>query len=575
MTSVTSFDEYLSGGDPTRNSNQDTAVESLLKLRRLNPHLVPILAAAAGFGKTKTSQKWVFALEKLHGERLKSLYVTTRRQIADSLFSELCNLSDRSVMIYYGGRVATVVNGDLTEWDDDDVSERKHIDLVGEYDIVITTVDQMCALQNSHVDCVTYIHLLQDRVMILDEYHEIVSIPKMILFLKEMFDTKRELVNDHILPMSATPNLPLSNALFGTEKFHLVRTKSVYDKQVRVVLHLREEIGVAEAKEFFSGFSDRADVLSVSDGLNPLRDLAFEGEGGFVYSSYLDTPDRRAAFSSLMDHNGKHASLDSRSCWSGPVLQASVDASWRCLATTTTTPENLLQRGGRTQRHQGGVAEWNILLPTGESKVHRHLWEGLRPHASYVLGWSRHLVSIGERLGAVVENSVMEFTVAEDFLYNEYFDYSDKCLKDTKVKDELSEYIDLGIKDLKKEDFFEPRMSFAPKKKRVQDKLASRSMRGNGSVWISVSECDRNKVETGAQRVVSIELKPHRKKLIAELELCGAFRKAHGFNKYNCGSPKKMFYLARNKNTPIILPKEVAKYWFGPEVSGVGLFWCK
>ena len=210
-----SFEERFPNSE--RSFKQESVCDELID----DPCNVSALFGPAGVGKTK-----IF-LDFIGKTNPKKVFIICPRVvIAEGIFSELLSeyIPNASIEVLTGEIKEKSRNGVVSELKDNERFES---------DIVITSIDQIVSVMNSHKNMNIFTSFMQSHV-IFDEFHEYVNLPGFNLRFLEL--VKAKLTIGRTLLVSATPNPTfLEKMLDGEVEIHKIETFDLADKKVGVI----------------------------------------------------------------------------------------------------------------------------------------------------------------------------------------------------------------------------------------------------------------------------------------------------------------------------------------------------
>ena len=303
-----------------------------------------IVNAPAGFGKTLTGLIWGIRDNK------KLIWVTPRNAVAesvyDSVIKELAKLGvESNVQLLLSSEVKRSNNGS---------------DKVYDADIIITNIDNFLApsFRKSIMDLSA---LLLTTDVVFDEYHELSTEDAyMALFIKIM--ESRRMTNSRTLLLSATPNLmEMMWNKFGSKNNTVVLPKKhthfdpVHNKPYNITVVNTPPIVKPNSK-----------TLVVKNSIKNSQDMMDTNVyDKLLHSDFLE--DRKHNdLMHLIGNFGKNGT-GNNNILGTPLIQASVDVSFKTVVEDVLSPLATLQRIGRCNRW-GTYNSGDIILHKYEGK---------------------------------------------------------------------------------------------------------------------------------------------------------------------------------------------------------------
>ena len=422
---------------------------------------VACLRGPAGCGKTKIALEWIGRLDASRaGAHRRVVVLVPRTAVGAALFDELVRtyglasdveyLSGATRRYHRGGSEAPV---------------ETPVELEGTGHLLITTIDQLCRALLSHqrIDWMTW---LADADVIVDECHELLELPGIVLLFLETLWLRRRSRGSTLL-VSATPN-PHFLAMLGVEAHDVVDVPSFNHKPYRLVVHrlpgsaydggyasdehpfvsgalapasgpgpvsgsepapgVEPASGLAPAPGTFvvcntAGLAQRASVVHVDAGHEVLC----------LHSRY--TPrDRLALLDDALRTFGPGAPAPTRLLVAGPIVQASLNISTDHLHLEACHAEGFLQRIGRCNRFAASdvaTIELHVCRHAadgrlGDGVLLGHLGQRARTEAfvGYLLEWlGADAAGASSDARASDDEADLETRLTLDALYRLYDDY--------------------------------------------------------------------------------------------------------------------------------------------------------
>lgn len=317
---------------------------------------IACLQGPAGCGKSKIALHYLELLSKLSvascaGVLRKVFVFVPRTAIGEALFNELVQdygITDRVELLTGNVKLMCRAGGTPVETPEDEV---------GTGNLVITTVDRLCAtvLSHRHIDLVTEI---AHSHVIFDEFHELFDIPGISLLFHEVMQLRR-ISRGCTLLVSATPTRYLLDKL-DIEADSVVSVPTFNDKPIHLALQQWDPgvyaLGTRRLPHpFVSGVVDIEDgafVVCNTATTAQMGSLAHKLRGRTVicFHSKYTPRDKSELLQRIIATFGVRGQPQEELLISGPIVQASLNISTRHLHTEGCTAENLLQRLGRSNR---------------------------------------------------------------------------------------------------------------------------------------------------------------------------------------------------------------------------------
>ena len=415
---------------------------------------VACLRGPAGCGKTKIALEWARRLDASRaGAHRRVVVLVPRTAVGAALFDELVRTHGlASDVEYLSGATRRYHRGGS------EAPVETPVELEGTGHLLITTIDQLCRALLSHqrIDWMTW---LADADVIVDECHELLELPGIVLLFLETLWLRRRSRGATLL-VSATPN-PHFLAMLGVEAHDVVDVPSFNDKPYRLVVHrlpgsAYDAHGRASGEHpFVSGALAQASDPGPLPGVGPAPGLA-PTPGTFVVCNtasltqrasvvHVDaghevlclhsryTPrDRLALLDEALRTFGLGAPAPTRLLVAGPIVQASLNISTDHLHLEACHAEGFLQRIGRCNRFavsDAATIELHVCRHAtdgrlGDGVLLGHLGQRARTEAfvGYLLEWlgahasSTHAASSDDGTDLVARLTL-------DALYRLYDDY--------------------------------------------------------------------------------------------------------------------------------------------------------
>ena len=382
---------------------------------------VACLRGPAGCGKTKIALEWARRLDASRaGAHRRIVVLVPRTAVGAALFDELVRTYGLSSDVEYLSGATRRYHRAGSE-----APVETPVELEGTGHLLITTIDQLCRALLSHqrIDWMTW---LADADVIVDECHELLELPGIVLLFLETLWLRRRSRGATLL-VSATPN-PHFLAMLGVEAHDVVDVPSFNRKPYRLVVHrlpgsAYDAHGRASGEHpFVSGaLAQACDSGQVSGpGPTPAPGLA-PTPGTFVLCNtaglaqrasvvHVDaghevlclhsryTPrDRLALLDDALRAFGPEAPAPTRLLVAGPIVQASLNISTDHLHLEACHAEGFLQRIGRCNRFAASDAatiELHVCRRAadgrlGDGVLLGHLGQHARTEAfvGYLLEW--------------------------------------------------------------------------------------------------------------------------------------------------------------------------------------------
>lgn len=287
-----------------------------------------IIKAPAGFGKTLTGLMW-----NLKSNR-KLIWVCPRNIIVETLYDSIIEELNKlnisvSVEQYITGERQKCTHPDIEEFNSD---------------IVITNIDNFLKPTNSilgrSIDICT-------RDVIFDEYHEFVTESALFAGFINVVKARHCLTNSKTMLLSATPSL--INHLWED---NTNKTVILPDKEKHYMS--------AHNKRYKVSFISELDKQKKENSLTILNSISYTQKvftdtnnyDNLIHSQYLPK-DKQDRLDYIIYHFNKKASGDTNnkpSILAAPIIQASMDISFKYLTESIFSPESTVQRIGRLNR---------------------------------------------------------------------------------------------------------------------------------------------------------------------------------------------------------------------------------
>lgn len=416
---------------------------------------IAVLQGPAGVGKTKISLEYA-SLTKSN----KLIYICPRVSICQGLYDDISlDIPNLKVQIYTGEYKLIKEAGIEKDIGDDEF-------LSG--DIIITTIDQMMNLITNHGKFTLLFNLINTTI-VFDEFHEIISTPSMIYYLKEILDI-RKLCKARTLLMSATPNPKILN-FFDIDVDEIVRMNSYHNKIYNISLEEYEDKNPLEEIEEDNSIII-SNTLEVAQRAYLKKDIKGKNKSIVLHSSYVKE-DKNILFNLVFDNFGKN--IKNRKLnfiRSGPIIQASLNISAKNVYTELSSPEDLNQRQGRNNRFSE-YNEANFKIFYNKNISNTYLKKvNFSKKTSFLF------------VDFLINEKGNVFRATLNDMYELYFKFYEKFIDSEELNSDFEKYLETGMDFLIEHDFFKPIEFFNKNKKIDKNKLSKVGLRGS-SVYIN------------------------------------------------------------------------------------------
>lgn len=351
-------DRYLTadGADSARSGRQEKAATELAILDS------NVCNGAPGVGKTRIALS-AYSKRQQSGACKRLLWICPRIDVCLNVLEELSQcLPELTVQIHTGEHQYSYKNG-------------KVIHGLGDYDIKITTTDQVCSKLLKHAKADEMLEYLQSSI-VFDEFHETLTDSTFIPHLYELvwlkaFQSDRDLtlISGTVAPM----HLSLLGGYFesgivGCPTFNQSECHYTYINNPE-----QNHETFAAVKGNWIVFQNK--VLGVQRVY--LDQVANNKSDGLIYHSKFNAQDRRYLFEKINESFGKGSTNDGYTLLNaGPAARASLNISRENLMAECTDPETQAQQDGRKNRF-GEVALSESIYLLGETRYDKKagLWK--------------------------------------------------------------------------------------------------------------------------------------------------------------------------------------------------------
>lgn len=341
-----------------RNVAQSEAAQKLLDARYL-----PVLAGAAGSGKTKIALEWA----KLQNSQ-KIIWVCPRVQVCIGMIKELTSeqyLPNTRIELITGEYKETYQNGVMTETEE-------HQYFSG--DIVVTTIDQVMSSVLTHKKINALIEFLNADV-VFDEYHEYVHITGLNLIFAELVKAKQKQYESgldnrkhRMLLVSATPHyyflehVLAASGCFDSDDVVEMQSFNQSRYQLEWVSYNNKSRDFDQANPFYQPIKDIRTFVITNTATDAQKSFLYRQseENAILYHSKFIKSDKKQMADLVFETFKRDGTGQFEVLRSGPIVQASLNISCDAMMTELTHAENTLQRMGRLDRF-GKNTEINLL----------------------------------------------------------------------------------------------------------------------------------------------------------------------------------------------------------------------
>jgi CRISPR-associated endonuclease Cas3-HD len=288
-----------------------------------------ILKAPAGFGKTLLGLLWFTKRNR------KLIWVCPRNAVASSVYEsiikELINLKiDVSVELFLTG-----VKQKTNKIGIEDFSS----------DIVVTNIDNyLFPTINNAVRNRMYNIVGSDVVF--DEFHELISSDAMFGCFINIMITRNRFTNSKTLLLSATPSIIeyLWDSHGDGNKTCVLPNKDEHYNPAH------DGIYIINKTNDYNSINVTEDSLTIMNSITNSQITCIEKKSDIlIHSNYLDR-DKTNIFSEIFKNYSTKEKVKKPSVVSAPIIQASMDISFKDLTDSVMSPESTLQRIGRCDR---------------------------------------------------------------------------------------------------------------------------------------------------------------------------------------------------------------------------------
>ena len=309
----------------------------------INKH-TSIIKAPAGFGKTLLGLLWGLKHEK------KILWVCPRNVVVEVVYSSILeelsnlNLNEKiSVELFLTGKRIACNSESI-----DDFSS----------DIVVTNIDNF--LSPTHKNKLMYrAYSILDYNVVFDEFHEFVTTSPIFSLFVDIMNIRNNIIKSNTLLLSATPMI--LSYLWDTENFCTQvlpnegkHYDAIHDKKYQIEI-ISDEIKMINVKG-----SNKNTLTIYNSIINSQRHTKTNDTKILVHSDFLEE-DKKEKLDEIYNIYGKQNigetnNIEKKSVVSAPIIQASMDISFKHLKESISSPEETMQRIGRNNRW----GEYNI-----------------------------------------------------------------------------------------------------------------------------------------------------------------------------------------------------------------------
>lgn len=260
-------------------------------------------------------------------DRRKDFFVAPRNTICRSLYEtieedfERCGLTKTRELVTASTRQASTGDHD-------------------KYDATIINIDSVLGAYFHHARCVDLLDFLT-QPMVIDEYHEL-NQSNALLYVTRVFVSARELLGSKTLLISATPlnillDLKAGNCFVESEIF---------------VIAYPEHLDTSHHFKVLDYFPNNLSLEKTWYRRNTIAVLQkmYSSEMGTIVHSRYDDFDKSRKLKILTDSYGKKASCESEPIYSSPMIESSLNISFKHAVLEAISPESALQSIGRVER---------------------------------------------------------------------------------------------------------------------------------------------------------------------------------------------------------------------------------
>ena len=551
-------------GASSRNAEQSAAAAAL------STNQVAVLQGPAGCGKTKIMLEYIAQ----QPEGMRTFIFVPRTAIGQELFRELVN--------EYGVNASVeLLTSDLRQ-----IARNKSVSTTTPAEeltaqIVITTIDQLCAIALSHrrIDLLTEI---MRSTMIVDEFHELFDIPAIVLMFLETMSLRFCTEKGGTLLVSATPNPFFLDRISELD----TRSSAPLTACVTTVPSFNLEPLFVEFDSYdpkagphpFDGIRTPGDIAVSNTATRAQRSAfaALDAEASVLcFHSKFTPDDKKYVLAEVMNCFGKRSFHEERILFSGPIVQASLNITCRTLHTEATHAENWLQRLGRVNRFasfgQGTLKVYDCIEKGTAGKADKALLSRLSQH-NRTQAW----------ISFCYERALNRKTTLKE-LYEAYAEFHQTALAKTAYELDYLKLISTSAKVFK-DKVFDP-IQYPVSSSKKGKKLSANSLRGN-SYFVLPAFCEYSAGKLVTKRWLFTDASPDGAVLTdsltaishlsesdkaeylnymsnkdidvvkAKVELPADLRKkfsTKGRGKASVKSVKQWTYLARSRGTPVVL----------------------
>jgi CRISPR-associated endonuclease/helicase Cas3 len=302
----------------------------------INKHTT-LIKAPAGFGKTLLGLLWGLKNKK------KLLWVCPRNVVVESVYSsileELSNLNlekEISVELFLTGK-------------------RKECNLIANIlddftsDIVVTNIDNF--LSPTHKNKSMHrMYSIFDYNVVFDEFHEFVNENPMFSAFIEIMNLRHNIIKSNTLLLSATP-MTLNFLWDGVDNETLILPNK--NDHYKAIHNKPYNIKIETKKDLINSNGDNKNTLTIYNSIiNSQRHKKINNTEIIAHSDFIeeDKMELLDEIFFLYGKKNKGESDDKKSVVSAPIIQASMDISFKHLKESISSPEETLQRIGRCNR---------------------------------------------------------------------------------------------------------------------------------------------------------------------------------------------------------------------------------
>jgi len=336
-------EKYIIDNHPTYENDIGGRFDTQKNIVKSINNKTTIVKASAGYGKTIIGLLWSLKSKK------KLIWVSPRNIVVESVYSSILKELEElgihlNVELYLASKRVTC------NFDSNNIEDYNA-------DIVVTNIDNyLGAFTNNSNANKSY--LINNSDIIFDEFHEFNS--KSALFSAFILTMKirNRLINTNTLFLSATPSIidflwnseTNETLILPNKKTHY---KAQHNKLYNVNIIEPEDVEV------------KKDSLIITNTINYAQTIKKEKNVDIVFHHKFMKDDKKEIqdkIYELYDYD-KKGSIGRDSVVAGPIIQASMDISFKMISESIMSPETTLQRMGRLNRFgENDVVDFNIFL---------------------------------------------------------------------------------------------------------------------------------------------------------------------------------------------------------------------